>query len=477
MSFFDLVWSVLIGDNRTAKNGIGETVNVEFFGGVETVTGSKFVVQENQTRILVDCGMFQGLKRLRLMNWDTLGFDASKINAVILTHAHLDHCGALPILVKQGFKGPIYCTEPTLELAKIILLDSAKIQEEDAEYANKKGFSKHHPALALYTVQEAENVLPLMKAIPLHKEFVVGDLSFALYGSGHILGAASALVSGGNKSVYFSGDLGRYNDPLMFPPEAPPAADVIVMESTYGDRDHSLVSSKEFLRECILEVCKSRGVLLIPSFSVGRMQNLLHEIVELKRSGEVPAQIPVFANSPMGDEASTLYEKFHEFHRLGSGQFAEVLSEVHSVKTAEDSKNLNESPSRPMIVVAASGMLTGGRILHHVKSFGGDPRNILLLAGFQSAGTRGASLLEGARELKIHGRMHPINCKVVASDSFSAHADRNDLLIWLKSAKKVPKRVLLVHGEISAAESLRSKIQDEAGIETEIAKLGQSITV
>lgn len=452
-------------------------MNVEFFGGAETVTGSKFLVQENETRILVDCGMFQGLKRLRLMNWDSLGFDAAKIDAVILTHAHLDHCGALPILVKRGFRGTIYCTEPTQDLAKIILLDSAKIQEEDAEYANKKGFSKHHPALALYTVKDAEQVLPLMKAVPLHQEFQVGDLAFTLYGSGHILGAASALVSNGTKSIYFSGDLGRYNDPLMFPPEAPPAADVIVMESTYGDRDHSTISSKDFLKECILEICKSRGVLLIPSFSVGRMQNLLHEIVELKHDGEIPIQVPVFSNSPMGEDASSLYEKYHDFHRLGPGGFAEVLSEVHSVKTANDSKNLNESPSRPMIIVAASGMLTGGRILHHVKSFGDDPRNILLLAGFQSAGTRGASLLEGARELKIHGRMHPINCKVIASDSFSAHADRNDLVKWLRSAERVPKKVVLVHGEISAAEALRSKILEDAGIEAEIAKLGQKISI
>lgn len=452
-------------------------MEVDFFGGAETVTGSKFLVREKETRVLVDCGMFQGLKKLRLMNWDDLGFNAEEVDAVILTHAHLDHCGALPILVNKGFKGPIYCTVPTLELAKIILLDSAKIQEEDAEYANKKGFSKHHPALALYSVEDAEKVIPLMEAIPLHSETSVGDLTFTLYGSGHILGAASALVSNGTEKVYFSGDLGRYNDPLMFPPEAPPAADVVVMESTYGDRDHSPVASKDFLKECILEVSKSRGVLLIPSFSVGRMQNLLQEIIELKRNQEIPAQIPVFANSPMGDEASALYEKFHDFHRLGSGQFAEVLAEVHSVKSAEDSKNLNESISRPMIIVAASGMLTGGRVLHHVKSFGGDHRNILLLAGFQSAGTRGASLLEGARELKIHGRMHPVNCKVVAADSFSAHADRSDLLKWLKSAQKPPKRIILVHGEVSAAEALRTKIQVEAGIEAEVVKLGQSITI
>lgn len=449
-------------------------MEIGFLGGAGTVTGSKFLVHHDNTRILIDCGMFQGLKELRLLNWADLPFNAKDIDAVVLTHAHLDHCGALPLLVKKGFKGPIYCTDATRELAKIILLDSAKIQEEDAEYANKKGFSKHHPALALYKVEDVEKTLPLFQTQKLHEQFEVGSLKVELYNAGHILGASSALVSNGSKSIYFSGDLGRNNDPLMWPPEPPQDCDYLVMESTYGNRDHSTVPSKEILKECILEIAKSKGVLLIPSFAVGRAQNLAYEIVELKRAGEVPSQIPVFFNSPMAEDVSGLYEDHATGHRLGPGQFAEVMSEVHIVKTAEESKALNRSPG-PMIIIAASGMLTGGRVLHHLKAFAPDPKNILLLAGFQSPGTRGWSLLNGSQDVKVHGMYVDIRCKVVPSDSFSAHADRKDLLNWIKAADQRPGKVFLVHGESTAADELRRRIQDQLKLDVEIPKMNQII--
>ncbi|MGE9744320.1 MBL fold metallo-hydrolase RNA specificity domain-containing protein [Bdellovibrio bacteriovorus] len=451
-------------------------MEIGFLGAAGTVTGSKFLVHNNDTRILVDCGMFQGFKELRELNWEDFPFDPRDIQAVVLTHAHLDHCGALPLLVKKGFKGPIYCTEPTLELTKIILLDSAKIQEEDADYANKKGFSKHSPALALYTTEDVERTLPLLRPVNLHTQFEIGSLKVCFYSSGHILGAASATISNGEKSIHFSGDLGRYNDPLMPAPEPPAKADYLVMESTYGDRDHSPKTSKEVLKECILEIVKSRGVLLIPSFAVGRAQNLLFEITELKRDGEVPAQIPVYFNSPMGHEVARLYEKYHPFHRLGSGQFAEVMSEVHTIKTAEESRALNDDKSGPKIIIAASGMLTGGRVLHHLKAFGPDSRNIVLLAGFQSPGTRGFSLLNGAREIKIHGLYVEINCKVIPSDSFSAHADRSDLMTWLKQAPEIPKRMFLVHGEPVAADELRKRIDKDLKWYVTVPRMGQIIS-
>ncbi|MGZ3769476.1 MAG: MBL fold metallo-hydrolase RNA specificity domain-containing protein [Bdellovibrio sp.] len=451
-------------------------MEIGFLGGTGTVTGSKFLVHDNGTRILIDCGMFQGLKELRLLNWNGFPFNPKDINAVVLTHSHLDHSGSLPLLRRKGFQGPIYCTEPTKEITKITLLDSAKIQEEDAEYANRKGFSKHHPALALYTVEDVENTLPQLKAQKLHEKFQVGSLTIEFFGAGHILGASSVTVSNGKKTICFSGDLGPSKDPLMWPPEPPPECDFVVMETTYGNRDHSTVPSKQILKDCILNIAKSKGVLLIPSFAIGRAQNLLYEIVSLKRAGEVPAQIPVYFNSPMGQEVSKLYEEFAQFQRLGPGQFAEIMSEIHVVKTADESKALNKQTG-PMIIIAASGMLTGGRVLHHLKAFAPNPENIILLAGYQSAGTRGWSLLNGSKDLKVHGTYIDINCKVVPSDSFSAHADRTGLLNWLKSAANKPEKVFLVHGENAASDELRRRIHDQLGWEVVIPKMNQIINI
>nr|BFD66895.1 MBL fold metallo-hydrolase [Bdellovibrio sp. HAGR004] len=451
-------------------------MEIGFLGAAGTVTGSKFLIHNNETRILVDCGLFQGFKELRELNWADFPFDPKDIQAVILTHAHLDHSGALPLLVKKGFKGSIYCTEPTAELTQIILLDAAKIQEEDAEYANKMGFSKHAPALPLYTTEDVEKTLPLFEPLSLHEEFKIGNLTCCFYSAGHILGAASVLIASDEKSVCFSGDLGRNNDPLMPPPEPPAESDYIVMESTYGDRDHSPVSSKEILKQCILEIAKSRGVLLIPSFAVGRAQNLLYEITELKRNGEIPAQIPVYFNSPMGHEVARLYEQYPEYHRLGPGQFAEVMAEVHCVKDAEESRALNDDKLGPKIIVAASGMLTGGRVLHHLKAFAPDPKNILLLAGFQSPGTRGHTILNGAKEVKLHGMYVEINCKVVPSDSFSAHADRSGLIGWLKEAPFKPERIFLVHGEPTAADDLRRCIDKNLKWVVSVPRMNQIIS-
>lgn len=452
-------------------------MEIGFIGAAQTVTGSKHLVLYKDIQILIDCGMFQGPKDLREMNWSGFPFDPQKTDAVILTHAHVDHCGALPLLVKKGFKGPIYCTDATLELTKIILLDAAKIQEEDAEYANKKGYSKHKPALPLYTTDDVIKTLPLLTPIKLHAETSIGELKFKLYNAGHILGATSVFLKSPDASIYFSGDLGRSQDPLMWPPEPPQDADYIVMESTYGNKRHSDIPSKDVLKKCILEAVHRKSVLLIPSFAVGRAQNMLYEIIQLKRDGEIPSQLPVYLNTPMGEEVSSLYESFAQYHRLGNGQFAEIMSEVHSVKTTEDSKNLNDHPQGSMVIVAASGMLTGGRVLHHLKALGGDPKNILLLAGFQSTGTRGRSLLEGQKEIKIHGMYHEINCEIISSDSFSAHADQDDLIAWLKNLKNKPKKVFLVHGEPESMEALSIKIKKDLDIESYAPQMEQFINL
>lgn len=450
-------------------------MEIAFLGGTQTVTGSKFLVHHEGTRVLVDCGLFQGLKSLRLKNWEAFPFNPADIDAVFLTHAHLDHCGALPLLAKGGFRGPIYCTEPTQELTKIILLDSAKIQEEEAEYANRKHFSKHDPALALYTAKDVELVLPLFKPVTLHTEHSIGTLKAQFFGSGHILGASSILVTSSEKSVYFSGDLGRQKDPLMWPPEPPPACDVIVMESTYGNRNHSDIPSKQILKEAIERVVQTRGVLLIPSFSVGRAQNLMQEIVELKEEKSIPDSIPIYFNSPMGAAASKAYFQHCDFHRLSEKEFSKVIEAVTEVKSADESKILNASQERPLIIIAASGMLTGGRVLHHLIAFGGDAKNILLLAGFQAAGTRGRDILEGKKQIKIHGVLRDISCQVVSSNSFSAHADQAELLAWLKSAQKKPEQVFLVHGESEALQELSQKIQTELGLSVEIPELNHII--
>lgn len=441
-------------------------MEIGFIGAAQTVTGSKFLLHHEETQVLIDCGLFQGHKELRELNWDGFPFDPQQIKAVILTHAHVDHCGALPLLVKKGFRGAIYCTDATRDLTEIILLDSAKIQEEDAAYANKKGFSKHSPALALYTTEDVERTLPLLTTVKLHESFKVGGLTARFRNAGHILGACSVLVQSPQTSVLFSGDLGRFQDPLMFPPEAPETADFVVMESTYGNKLHSDIPSREILKECVAEISKSKGVLLIPSFAVGRSQNILYELVELKRQGEIAPHIPIYLNTPMGEEVCGLYEKYHQYHRLGPGQFAEIMAEVRSIKTSEESKNLNDRPEGPMVIVAASGMLTGGRVLHHLKALADNPRNILLLAGFQSPGTRGRRILDGEKEIKIHGMMVDVNCKVVSSDSFSAHADQKELLTWVRALPQKPKKIFMVHGEASTAAEFAEILHKEWGVET-----------
>lgn len=451
-------------------------MNITFLGGANTVTGSKFLLHSNNTRILIDCGMFQGIKNLRLMNWDKLPINPKDIDAVILTHAHLDHSGYLPILVRNGFHGKIFCTHPTGELSRILLMDAARIQEEDAEYANKKGFSKHKPALPLFSHDDVEKTLQYFEPIEIHKKITIKDFTFQLYLNGHILGSSSVSIKNDKYSVLFSGDLGRQHDPLMLPPEVPPEHDFIIMESTYGDKNHSPISSKDILKDLILKVEQKKKILLIPSFAVGRAQNLLYEISQLQNNNQIP-KIPTYLNTPMGQEVMELYHQFQSFHRLKNGELKESISCCHFIKSVEQSKALNEKKG-PMIIIAASGMLTGGRVLHHIKAFAGDPENIILLAGFQAPGTRGWSLQSGASEIKMHGAFHKVNAEVIVSDSFSAHADQGELLAWLDKFKKPPKKIFLVHGESTSIDELRKKVQStRPDVQVEMPMLNQMFTL
>jgi metallo-beta-lactamase family protein len=425
------------------------------------------------TRVLVDCGLFQGLKALRLRNWAPPPFPPASLDAVVLTHAHLDHSGYLPALVKGGFRGPIYCTPPSLDLCRILLPDSGHIQEEDAAYANRKHFSKHEPALPLYGEEEARQVLPLLRAVRFGEPFQVGGLHVELRRAGHILGAASALVSDGRRSVLFSGDLGRSDDLLMHPPEPPGEPDWVVMESTYGDRDHSQQDPLEAVAEILAQTHARGGTLLIPAFAVGRAQTLLYCLHEVFRRGAAP-RVPVFVNSPMATDVTDLYERHTNYHRLGPRECAAVCDVATYTRSAEESRQLARLRGR-MVILSASGMATGGRVLHHLRALAPDEHNTVLLPGFQAPGTRGDSLARGAASLKIHGAWVPVRARVIQLDVFSAHADQGQLLAWLSACRRPPRGVFLVHGEPLAADALRLRVQEKLGFRVSVAEHQESV--
>lgn len=448
-------------------------IKIHFLGGAGTVTGSKFLVETRKTRVLIDCGLFQGLKALRLRNRQPLPLRPADLDAVVLTHAHIDHSGYLPVVVRDGFGGPVYATTPTRDLARILLPDSGYLQEEDARYANAKEFSKHHPALPLYTEEDAQQAAAKIEAVPRHETIEVGDLTLRFGRGGHILGASTVEVGHQGRRVLFSGDLGRYDDLLMLPPEEPEAPDFVVMESTYGDRHHPDSDPIGMMGSLVRRVVERGGVLLIPSFAVGRAQLMLYCLHRLFESGASP-RVPVYVNSPMATDVTRLFELHHEEHRLDAAQCALVCKEARFVATVEESKQLNQEHG-PMVIISASGMLTGGRILHHVKEFAPNSKNAILLPGFQAAGTRGEALQRGADEIRIHGRYVPIRAEVVQMDGFSAHADRDDLLRWLGACRKAPDEVFLVHGEPAAADALRQRIETTLGYDVTIPALGDCV--
>jgi metallo-beta-lactamase family protein len=434
-------------------------MRLTFMGAAGTVTGSKYLLEHGGRRVLVDCGLFQGLKQLRLRNWDRFPLDPAKIDAVVLTHAHIDHSGYLPALAVQGFKGPVFSTEATRDLAGLLLPDSGHLHEEDAFYANRHGFSKHQPALPLYTEEDGRRVLRLFKPQPYGRAFEpIPGVTMRFSHAGHILGAASVLVEWAEGSALFSGDLGRDHDILMRPPQPPAAADYVIVESTYGDRLHEAEDPATLLAETINRTAARGGIVVVPAFAVGRAQALMYLVATLKREGRIP-DLPVFLNSPMAANATELYHKHRADHRLDPLECQRMCDAAKVVNSVEASRKLNQM-RYPAVIISASGMATGGRVVHHLKAFAPDHRNTILLAGYQAAGTRGAALAASAREVKIHGDYVPVRASVVNLGSLSAHADRRVRLAWLGRLPRAPRRVFVTHGEPVAADSLRQAIEE-----------------
>lgn len=431
-------------------------------GAAGTVTGSKHLLTLGNTRLMIDCGLFQGLKNLREQNWEPLPVNPAHIDAVILTHAHLDHSGYLPRLVRDGFRGKIYATPATRDVAALILRDSAHIQEKDAEFANRKGFSKHKTAQPLYTLRDAEKAIAAFKTVEPHQPIELpggGQLLFRR--AGHILGAATAQLDIGGERWVFSGDLGRYNDSVMHDPEPVPAADYIVVESTYGNRQHQQEDVVDALGKAIERTIKRGGTVVIPAFAVGRAQSLIYHLWQLRQAGRLKG-VPVYLDSPMATSASELLHNYPEDHKLAEADYEAAANAVTYVRDVEESKALTAN-SYPKVIISASGMATGGRVLHHIAAFAPDHRNMLLFSGYQAAGTRGRKLLEGAKDVKMHGQWIPVRAEVTELPSLSAHADSDELMRWLSGFTQAPRRVFVVHGEPDAAEALRERIKRELG--------------
>ena len=465
-----------------------------FHGAAGTVTGSRHLLEAAGLRVLVDCGLFQGLKRLRLLNWQPPGFEPGFLDHVILTHAHIDHTGWVPRLMQYGYRGPLHCTPPTAELAEIMLMDAAHLQEEDAASANKRGFSKHHPAEPLYTTMDALTALKLLAPSPYGHWLELGPGVRARFGNaGHILGAAfvevriahehlqnpppGGTVNEGETTLVFSGDLGRYGVPLHTDPDPRPVCDVLVIESTYGNREHERESVLDQIRDAFAATVRRRGIVLIPSFAVGRAQLIGLILRDLMRQGDLP-EVPIHIDSPMAIDATLIYSR----HLYDGNLDAEIVEDgrsrlfprrVHLHRTVHESKMLNNLAG-PRVIIAASGMMTGGRILHHLIRRLPDHRNLVLLTGYQGAGTRGRALQDGAETLRMHGRNVDVEAKVATIQGLSSHADADEIMTWIKTAGRRPSRVFVVHGEEESAQALAGRISQETGAATTIPDLGDS---
>ncbi len=435
---------------------------LRFLGATDTVTGSRYLVRAQDRRILIDCGLFQGYKRLRDRNWVPFPITPENINAVVITHAHLDHTGYIPALVRDGFRGPVYATPGTTELCKLLLPDSGYLQEEEARYADHRASSTHHPPIPLYTAADAVRSLNRFKTQDFDSPFPLAEgIEATFLPAGHILGAAQVHLNLAGRTIHFTGDLGRAHDPLMYPPRTLEPANVLVTESTYGDRTHPAGNPETELGEIITRVAKRQGVIMIAAFAVGRAETVLLHLSRLLAKGAIPS-IPIYLNSPMAIDASGMYQHHREEHRLKQHEFEAMYKVAVPVRSPEDSKLLNLRGG-PMIIISASGMLTGGRILHHVEAYGPDRRNAIVLSGYQAGGTRGASLAAGEKHLRIYGRDIRIEAEVIQMDGLSAHADSTELVQWMKSAPAAPAMTYVTHGEPGASDVLRARIKHELG--------------
>ena len=437
-------------------------MKVKFLGATGTVTGSNYLISTNQSKILVDCGLFQGYKNLRERNWEKFPFNIKSIDAVVLTHAHLDHSGMIPLLYQYGYRGPVYCTDTTYELCKLLLPDSGHIQEEDARFRNKHKTSKHSPALPLYTLKTARESLDLFSTIDFEQEIGIKDIQIKLRSVGHILGAASVKISNNQKSIIISGDVGRPNEAVMPVPKALDTCDCLLIESTYGNRLHEHDDSNDKLAHIINETVKRGGSILIPSFAVGRAQTIMFLLSELIKAERIP-KLPIFLDSPMAINASDIYCQFNAQHRLTTQQCKEMGNLVEYTRSVEASKEI-ANMSFPHIIISASGMATGGRVLHHLRRFLPNYRNTILLVGYQAGGTRGRKLLNGDQKVKIFGQNVDVKADIKEISTFSAHADYNELIQWLKLNKNLaPKKVFIVHGEPDASDEFRLHLKDHLG--------------
>lgn len=447
-------------------------VTLKFLGAAGTVTGSRYLLSINNQKILIDCGLFQGLKELRLRNWDPAPIDAAELETILITHAHIDHTGYLPRLVRQGFRGKIICTHATADLMHIMLKDAAKLQEEEAAFAFKQGYSRHSRPEPLFTLEDAEGVFPLVKSYPMEKDILIDQkLSVRFLNAGHILGASTIELNinngGTKKTIVFSGDIGRYDDPIMHPPSIVQEADILVMESTYGDRSNPSDQVEEDLQKVINDSIRSGGPIVIPAFAVGRTQTLIYYFQKLIDQKKIPP-LSIYIDSPMAISVTDLYEQHPDNHRIevlhDQGQKLSLFdaSNIHYCNSAESSKALNDL-RRPCIIISASGMATGGRVLHHLFHRLPDPSTTFLFAGYQAMGTRGRDLIEGRESIKIFGQFVPVRARIRVINGLSAHADRPELLRWLGAIKNKPKKVFITHGEPPASKSFAEEIQRKLG--------------
>jgi metallo-beta-lactamase family protein len=447
-------------------------MKIKFIGGAGTVTGSKTLVESNGVRILIDCGQFQGIKPLRELNWQSLPILPSTIDFVLLTHGHLDHCGWLPRLVDQGFEGKIYCTSPTKDVTKLILLDSAKIQEEEANKANQEHYSKHEIAEPLYTVNQAEAVFPFFRVVKTNEKISLdAEISAVFTNAGHIIGACTIELVLENKTLVFSGDIGRDNDELMYPPTKPQKGDYIFLESTYGNRLHPETDAKAELEIYINNTVQKGGTIIIPSFAVERAQTVMYLLWQLKMEDKIP-NIPYVIDTPMGIKVLDVFENNRKWHKLTEQEYV-AMCQMFTMNSDYQETIETIYNQQPKVVIAASGMITGGRVLSYLERYIGLPETTVIIIGYQAEGTRGRKLLEGAKEIKIYGKYYEVKANIVEIESLSAHGDQKDLLKWLFELENKPEQVFLVHGEAEALAELSIKIREKYGFDCVVPKMNQ----